>query len=122
MDENRRKDIIICIVVCLALFYAGFVFSGGNVSDFFHGADPARKELDRVEEYQRQTEQGIRDAEKSAKGITDAIDGSRKAVSDAAGTAGRIEADGQRAGIVIAECQQIIETVRRRGTVQATKN
>ena len=86
------------------------------------GTDPARKELDRAARYQRQAEQGIRDAKKSDEGINGAIDRSEKAVSDAAGTAGWIERDNQRAGVVIAECQQIIETVRRRGKVPPTQN
>lgn len=119
---DGQKKIMLGIAVCLALLYAGFVFGGGSVSDLFRGTDPARKELDRAAGYQRQAEQGIRDAEKSAEGITDAIDRSEKAVSDAAGTAGRIEINGQRAGVVIAECQQIIETVRKRGKVPATQN
>ena len=119
---DGQKKIMLGIAVCLALLYAGFVFGGGSVSDLFRGTDPARKELDRAAGYQRQAEQGIRDAEKSAEGITGAIDGSQKAVSDAQGTAGRIEIDGQRAGVVIAECQQIIETVRRRGKIPATQN
>ena len=119
---DGQKKIMLGIAVCLALLYAGFVFGGGSVSDLFRGTDPARKELDRAAGYQRQAEQGIRDVEKSAEGITGAIDGSQKAVSDAQGTAGRIEIDGQRAGVVIAECQQIIETVRRRGKVPATQN
>ncbi len=120
MDGQKR--IMLGIAVCLALLYAGFVFGGGSVSDFFRGTDPAREELDRAEGYQRQAEQGIRDLEKTTGSVADAIDGSQKAVSDAAGTADRIESDGQRAGIVIAECQQIIETVRRRGKVPATQN
>lgn len=122
MDGTERQKVMLGIAVCLALLYAGFVFGGGSVSDLFRGTDPARKELDRAAGYQRQAEQGIRDAEKSAEGITGAIDGSQKAVSDAQGTAGRIEIDGQRAGVVIAECQQIIETVRRRGKIPATQN
>lgn len=119
---DGQKKIMLGIAVCLALLYAGFVFGGGSVSDLFRGTDPARKELDRAAGYQRQAEQGIRDVEKSAEGITGTIDRSEKAVSDAAGTAGRIEINGQRAGVVIAECQQIIETVRRRGKVPATQN
>ena len=72
--------------------------------------------------WKEQAEQGIRDAERTTGNIADAVDGSKKAVSDAAGTAGRIASDGQRARIVIAECQQIIETVRRRGKVPAAQN
>ena len=122
MDGTERQKVMLGIAVCLALLYAGFVFGGGSVSDLFRGTGPARKELDRAAGYQRQAEQGIRDAEKSAEGISGAIDRSEKAVSGAAGTARRIESDNQRAGILIAECQQIIETVRRRGKVPAAQN
>ena len=119
MDGTERQKVMLGIAVGLALLYAGFVFGGGSVSDLFRGTDSARKELDRVEEYQRQAEDRVRDIEKTTGSISDAIDGSRKTVSDAQGAAGRIEADAGRAGAVIAECQQIIAAVRRRGTVKA---
>lgn len=122
MDDFDWKEVLLYIVIYLAVALSCYWLVGGDVPDFFRGTAPVREELDRAAGYQRQAEQGIRDAEKSAEGITGAIDRSEEAVSGAAGTARRIESDSQRAGILIAECQQIIETVRRRGKVPATQN
>ena len=95
------------------------MFGRATLPDHGNGAGEVRQELDRVEEYQRQAEDRVRDIEKTTGSVADAIDGSRKAVSDAQGAAGRIEADAGRAGAVIAECQQIVAAVRARGAVKA---
>ena len=122
MDDFDWKEVLFYIVVYLVIAVSCCWLVGGDVPGFFRGAAPVREELDRTAGYQRQAEQGIRDLEKTTGNVSDAIGRSQKAVSDAAGTALRIESDGQRAGILIAECQQIIETVRRRGKVPATQN
>ena len=122
MDDFDWKEVLLYIVIYLAIALSCYWLVGGDVPGFFRGAAPVREELDRAAGYQRQAEQGIRDVEKTTGNVSDAIGRSQKAVSDAAGKARRIESDNQRAGILIAECQQIIETVRRRGKVPATQN
>ena len=117
MDE--KKCFIMFVIGCLIIFYGGFVLGGGSISDLFRGTEPVRQELDRAEEYQRQAEDRVRDIEATTGGVTGAIESGRKAVTDAQGTAGRIEADNGRAGAIIAECQQIIAAVRARGKVKA---
>ena len=119
MDVQDIKGIVLHIIGCLLIFYSGFMFGRATLPNNSHGAGEVRQELDRVEEYQRQAEDRVRDIEKTTGNVADAIDGSRKAVSDAQGAAGRIEADAGRAGAVIAECQQIVATVRSRGAVKA---
>ena len=119
MNVQDCKGIVLHIIGCLLIFYSGFMFGRATVPDHGNGAGAVRQELDRVEEYQRQAEDRVRDIEKTTGSVADAIDGSRKTVSDAQGAAGRIEADAGRAGAVIAECQQIIAAVRSRGTVKA---
>ena len=122
MDVQDIKGILLHIIGCLLIFYSGFMFGRATVPDHGNGTGAVRQELDRVEEYQRQAEDRVRDIETTTGSVADAIDGSRKTVSDAQGAAGRIEADAGRAGAVIAECQQIIAAVRTRGTTPATKN
>ena len=122
MDVQDLKGIVLHIIGCLLIFYSGFMFGRATVPDHGNGTGAVRQELDRVEEYQRQAEDRVRDIETTTGSVADAIDGSRKTVSDAQGAAGRIEADAGRAGAVIAECQQIIAAVRTRGTTPATKN
>ena len=119
MDVQDIKGIVLHIIGCLLIFYSGFMFGRATVPNNSHGAGAVRQELDRVEEYQRQAEDRVRDIEKTTGSVADAIDGSRKAVTDAQGAAGRIEADTGRAGAVIAECQQIIAAVRSRGAASA---
>ena len=119
MDVQDYKGIVLHIIGCLLIFYSGFMFGRATLPDHGNGAGEVRQELDRVEEYQRQAEDRVRDIEKTTGNVADAIDGSRKTVSDAQGAAGRIEADAGRAGAVIAECQQIIAAVRTRGAVKA---
>ncbi len=119
MDVQDCKGIVLHIIGCLLIFYSGFMFGRATLPDHGNGTGTVRQELDRVEEYQRQAEDRVRDIEKTTGNVADAIDGSRKAVSDAQGAAGRIEADAGRAGAVIAECQQIIATVRTRRTAPA---
>ncbi|MEE3405674.1 MAG: hypothetical protein VZR73_16475 [Acutalibacteraceae bacterium] len=119
MDVQDIKGIVLHIIGCLLIFYSGFMFGRATLPDHGNGTGEVRQELDRVEEYQRQAEDRVRDIEKTTGSVADAIDGSRKTVSDAQGAAGRIEADAGRAGAVIAECQQIIAAVRTRGTVKA---
>ena len=118
MNVQDVKGIVLYIIGCLLIFYSGFMFGRATLPNNSHGAGEVRQELDRVEEYQRQADERIKNIETAAGGITDAIGGSRKAVSEAEGTVGRIEADNGRAGAVIAECQQIIAGVRARGTVK----
>lgn len=115
MNVQDCKGIVLHIIGCLLIFYSGFMFGRAIVPDHGNGAGEVGQELQRIEEYQRQAEDRVRDIEKTTGGIADAIDGSRKAVSNAQGAAGRIEADAGRAGAVIAECQQIIAAVRSRG-------
>ena len=122
MNVQDCKGIVLHIIGCLLIFYSGFMFGRATVPDHGNGTGAVRQELDRVEGYQRQAEDRVRDIEKTTGSVADAIDGSRKAVTDAQGAAGRIEADAGRAGAVIAECQQIIAAVRTRGKVPATKN
>ena len=119
MNVQDCKGIVLHIIGRLLIFYSGFMFGRATLPNNSHGAGEVRQELDRVEEYQRQAEDRVRDIEKTTGGLADAIDGSRKAVTDAQGAAGRIEADAGRAGAVIAECQQIIAGVRSRGTIKA---
>ena len=119
MDVQEIKGIVLHIIGCLLIFYSGFMFGRATLPNNSHGTGEVRQELQRTEEYQRQADERIKDIETATGGITDAIGGSRKAVSEAEGTAGRIEADNGRAGAVIAECQQIIAAVRTRGAVKA---
>ena len=119
MDVQDYKGIVLHIIGCLLIFYSGFMFGRATVPNHGNGAGEVRQELQRTEEYQRQAEDRVRDIEKTTGNVADAIDGCRKAVSDAQGAAGRIEADAGRAGAVIAECQQIIAAVRTRGTAPA---
>ena len=122
MDVEDIKGIILHLIGCLLIAYSGYMLGTAILSDHGSGAGEVRQELQRTEEYQRQADERVKNIETAAGGITDAIGGSRKAVSEAEGTAGRIEADNGRAGAVIAECQQIIAAVRARGTVKATEN
>ena len=122
MDVEDIKGIILHLIGCLLIAYSGYMLGTAILSDHGNGAGEVRQELQRTEEYQRQADERIKNIETATGGITDAIGGSRKAVSEAEGTAGRIEADNGRAGTVIAECQQIIAAVRARGTVKATEN
>ena len=119
MNVQDVKGMVLHIIGCLLIFYSGFMFGRATVPDHGNGAGEVRQELQRIEEYQRQAEDRVRDIEKTTGSVADAIDGSRKAVTDAQGAAGRIEADVGRAGAVIAECQQIIAAVRTRGAAPA---
>ena len=102
------------LVVCLS-----FIPALCSAEQRYQITETELERLDRNLTYQRQAEDRVRDIEKTTGSVADAIDGSRKTVSDAQGAAGRIEADAGRAGAVIAECQQIIAAVRTRGTVKA---
>ena len=119
MNVQDCKGIVLHIIGCLLIFYSGFMFGRATVPNHGNGVGEVRQELQRTEEYQRQAEDRVRDIEKTTGNIADAIDGSRKTVSDAQGAAGRIEADAGRAGAVIEECQQIIAGVRARGAAKA---
>ena len=119
MNVQDIKGIVLHMVGCLLIFYSGFMFGRATLPNNSHGAGEVGQELKRVEEYQRQADERVKNIETAAGGITGAIGGSRKAVSDAQGTVGRIEADNGRASTVIAECQQIVAGVRARGAVKA---
>jgi len=66
MDDFDWKEVLLYIVIYLAIALSCYWLVGGDVPGFFRGATPVREELDRAAGYQRQAEQGIRDAEKSA--------------------------------------------------------
>ena len=65
MDVQDIKGIVLHIVGCLLIFYSGFMFGRATLPDHGNGAGEVRQELDRVEEYQRQAEDRVRDIEKT---------------------------------------------------------
>lgn len=136
MNDQRRKGFIIVIISCLIVFLAGYLLGGGNVPDFRWGDDAAQVELERAEEYQRQAEQGVSaaagtaaeitdtigsgrraviDAQNAAEGITGAVESGRRAVGEAADTAARLDNGFARTGAILAECEQIIGSIQKRG-------
>ena len=78
MDVQDCKGIVLHLIGCLLIFYSGFMFGRATLPDHGNGAGEVRQELDRVEEYQRQAEDRVRDIEKTTGSVADAIDGSRK--------------------------------------------
>ena len=136
MDVQDIKGIVLHIVGCLLIFYSGFMFGRATVPDHGNGTGAVRQELDRVEEYQRQAEQGVSaaagtaaeitdtigsgrraviDAQNAAEGITGAVESGRRAVGEAADTAARLDNGFARTGAILAECEQIIGSIQKRG-------
>jgi hypothetical protein len=56
MNVQDVKGIVLHIIGCLLIFYSGFMFGRATLPNNSHGAGEVRQELDRAEQYQRQTE------------------------------------------------------------------
>lgn len=104
--------ILIAVAVLVVIFCAGYMFgictAGTGVPDNGDGVSHIREQLGTAQEYQREITEGIGSAKEGAarietgvQHITDSVEQSSAAVSEAAG--------------LIDQCQQIIGTVRNRG-------
>ena len=78
MNVQDYKGIVLHIIGCLLIFYSGFMFGRATLPDHGNGTGAVRQELDRVEEYQRQAEDRVRDIEKTTGNVADAISSTNK--------------------------------------------
>ena len=114
--EVSNKEMALMVLVCfgalLLIFGAGYCIgirnAGSDVHDNGNGIEPIREQLSTAIQHQQQITSGLESAIAGSHGIEERSD----RIEKAAGAAAQSVTD---AGILISECQQIIERVRTRG-------
>lgn len=105
----NRNNIIIIIVIILGIAGAICFCSRNNEPT----ADSNRNEIEQAGRTQAAITDRLENAEQSAGNISEGIDRSQTAISNAADAAGRIERNLEESGKLIAEIYGILQEVRK---------
>ena len=116
MNDYKKEDILVGIFIlafiCAVLFCCT---SRNNVSDNGHGADKVRDELTNAQAAQREEASVIDETKQSINRSETAITNSEERIESSEQTNREI-ADTERGDAeIIAECRNILKTVRARG-------
>ena len=106
--KEMAVGILVCVVLLVAVFGAGYLLGLRNVSDHGGGVDIPGVQLEPIIVHQHEITTGIQEAA----GTGGAIAESGGAIKESAGA---IAGGVTEAGRLIDECQQIVGRVRNRG-------
>ena len=106
---------VVALVVFVVGFVSGYLLGLRNVSNHGSGADTVGNQLAETGTAIQHAKDGISEAQ----GTAGAVAGT---VADAQDTAEYISGTVNDSAELIADCQRLIEAVRRRGTEKATHN
>lgn len=123
MLHENKKYIIVGFGLCVLLMAACYWFrSGKDVLDNGAGVESVREQLDSAATTEREITEGIESAEDKAAGIQERIERSEGGIREAEERADCIEENFADADGLIADCQRILENVRRRGEEKTAGN
>ena len=114
-NKEMAVGILVSVVVLVAIFCAGYMLGLRNVSDHGGGADTVGNQLEQAGTNIQNAKDGIDQATSTAGAVAGTV-------ADAQGTAEYISGTVNDSAELIADCQRIIETVRRRGKEKAPQN
>ena len=122
LHENKKYIIVgfgLCVLLMAACYWSG---SGKDIPDNGAGVESVREQLGSAETTEREITEGIESAEDKARGIQERIERSEGGIREAEERADGIKENLNDAGAIIAECQRILENVRRRGEEKTDGN
>lgn len=115
MTNEQKKSNSNYIIIVIILIFAVALFSRFCISDNGTGIDTIRNQLGEAGTNQQSITSGIENAERTTDNITNSVDEIQTGIGNAEQSAIRIENNEQAAGILISDCQRILEGIRKRG-------
>ena len=118
VEGNRKKALCCGLAAALVLLALGCFLGLGvreDVRDQRNGTDAIGRELERAVERERRAAGEAHELAGDAESLGDEIGSVREELEDAQRETGLALEGTDRADVLIGECQQIIEGVRRRG-------
>lgn len=106
--SSKKRYYIIAALVAAVLIAFALRSSGDNSG----AADGVRGQIEQAGRNQQTITDGIADAEKGVGSITTSIDRSKEAIGRADGAADRLESYITEAGSIIADCREILGSIR----------
>lgn len=120
-EKSSNRLYIGIVIVALAFCAAYFLRSCGNIYDNGAGVDNVRGGIKQSVQSNRELQSQISGATATADKITDSINRSEAAVSDAARTAESLDGDIDIAADAITKCQRIVNGIKQRNEGTKTK-
>lgn len=106
---NFSKYIIFAVIIIAAILFCRSCLHNDGT-----GIDAIGNQLEEAGRNQQSIADGIDNAQKSTDVIQDSIDESRSGIENAEQSIDRIETDQRTAAGIIADCQRILEGIRKR--------
>lgn len=120
-EKSSNRLYIGIVVVALAFCAAYFLRSCGNIYDNGAGIDNVRGGIKQSVQSNRELQSQIDGATATTDKITDSINRSEAAVSDAARTAESLDGDIDIAADAITKCQRIVNGIKQRNEAAAAQ-
>ena len=111
-NEKTAALILISVIVLVVIFSAGYLLCLRHVSDHGSGADTAGNQLEQAGTAIQHAKDGIDQAAGTADKVGTGIGAAKE-------SAGYLQHTADTSAELIADCQRIIEAVRRRGKEKA---
>ena len=108
-NSNHRNIFIVVIVICAVVLFCRSCLHNDRT-----GTDTIGNQLEEAGNNQSTITGGISNAEKSVSNINASIERSEEGITKAGTTVSNIENQQREAGSIIADCQRILETIRKR--------
>lgn len=123
MLDEKKKYIVVGLGLCVLLMAACFWICGGKkLPDNGAGVESIGEQLDSAAGEQREITERIKSAEDRTQNIQGGIEQGEARIDNATERVENIERSITSTGELIAECQRILENVRRRGEEKAEGN
>lgn len=122
MSDEKKKYVFYSIIVLIIVSILACLFLCSGVQDNGAGVESVREQLGSAETTEREITEGIESAEDKAAGIQERIERSEGGIREAEERADCIEENFADADGLIADCQRILENVRRRGEEKTAGN
>ena len=123
IKNNRLLFIALAIFLCVGIWFSFGAGSrthdsGSGVHDNGERADEVRTELDTAIRNEQQAVDDLRTAEDTASELGSAVEAGRREVQSAIQSNEELGEGNARAAELIRDCQEILRTVRQRGTIE----
>ena len=115
------KKILVAVIACLVIGAAAvlcFRGCGADVCGDGERTDEVRTELDTAIRNEQQAVDDLRTAEDTASELGSAVEAGRREVQSAIQSNEELGEGNARAAELIRDCQEILRTVRQRGTIE----
>ena len=115
---SHEKIILVCAAVIALVCAAAFLCGREDIPSNGKRADEVRTELDTAIRNEQQAVDDLRTAEDTASELGAAVEAGRREVQSAIQSNEELGEGNARAAELIRDCQEILRTVRQRGTIE----